>query len=329
MLLARRRVERLAADAGSPTRRRSTTRRSPAAIEALATEEHGVSDARARRDRRARRAAGRAQAPLQGRPEPLPSLSPAFRSGNPPIRGMPSAGAPRSYPTGWAQLSDGRRVRRTCRMRFALHLPGCSVTAPKDEPYRSFPSGDRVRDPELPALQAQLTVFAREVGALCTRPSGRGADELELALRRAPGDYLATMTSFAQVVEAKDRTTAGHLDRTQRLGLQLAEAVDPGWRRSPRRATGSSSTTSARSASPSRSCASPAPLDREEWLVMREHPTIGATHRGADPLPRGRRRRSCGPTTSGGTARATRSVCGTSRSRSRPACSRSPTRSTR
>jgi len=77
---------------------------------------------------------------------------------------------------------------------------------------------DRVRDPEFPALQAQLTVFAREVGALYSAERTRSR-ELDLALLEVQDTYLATMTSFAQVVEAKDRTTAGHLDRTQWLGL--------------------------------------------------------------------------------------------------------------
>jgi HD-GYP domain-containing protein (c-di-GMP phosphodiesterase class II) len=103
---------------------------------------------------------------------------------------------------------------------------------------------DRVRDPEFPALQAP---------------------------------YLSTMTSFAQVVEAKDRTTAGHLDRTQWLGLQLAEAVDPELAALPETQYGFFLHDIGKVGIPEHILCKPAALDREEWLVMREHPTIGAT----------------------------------------------------
>jgi ribonuclease P protein subunit RPR2 len=135
---------------------------------------------------------------------------------------------------------------------------------------------DRVRDPEFPTLQAQLTVFAREVGALYSAERTR-SHELDLALEEVQETYLSTMTSFAQVVEAKDRTTAGHLDRTQWLGLQLAEAVDPELAALPETRYGFFLHDIGKVGIPEHILCKPAPLDREEWLVMREHPTIGAT----------------------------------------------------
>src|SRR3954466_9546433 len=135
---------------------------------------------------------------------------------------------------------------------------------------------DRVRDPEFPALQAQLTVFAREVGALYSAERTRSR-ELDVALTEIQDTYLATMTSFAQVVEAKDRTTAGHLDRTQWLGLKLAGAVDPEMAAPPEPRYGVFLHHLGKVGVPEQILCKPGALDREEWLVMREHPTIGAT----------------------------------------------------
>ena len=76
-------------------------------------------------------------------------------------------------------------------------------------------------DPELPTVQGQLIVFARELGELYRLERSRNA-ELETVLESLRDTYLATMKSLAMVIEAKDQTTRGHLDRTQVFGLALA-----------------------------------------------------------------------------------------------------------
>ena len=81
-------------------------------------------------------------------------------------------------------------------------------------------------DPELPTVQEQLIVFARELGELYRLERSRNA-ELEMVLESLQDTYLATMKSLATVIEAKDQTTRGHLDRTQVFGLALARRVDP------------------------------------------------------------------------------------------------------
>src|SRR3989442_6194076 len=81
-------------------------------------------------------------------------------------------------------------------------------------------------DVEFLALHAQMAVFAREISQLYKAERLRSR-ELELALAGARETYVATMKSLAQVVEAKDATTRGHLDRTQAYGLALARRVDP------------------------------------------------------------------------------------------------------
>jgi HD-GYP domain-containing protein (c-di-GMP phosphodiesterase class II) len=124
-------------------------------------------------------------------------------------------------------------------------------------------------------LQAQLTVFAREVGELYAAERTRSY-ELEMALEELRETYVSTMTSFAQVVEMKDSITAGHLDRTQRLGLALAEAVDPDLAAQPETRYGFFLHDIGKVGIPERILRKPAALDDAEWLVMREHPTIGA-----------------------------------------------------
>jgi HD-GYP domain-containing protein (c-di-GMP phosphodiesterase class II) len=124
-------------------------------------------------------------------------------------------------------------------------------------------------------LHAQLAVFAREVRELyaAERASSR---ELRAALKEIRDTYVATMTSFAQVVEAKDRTTAGHLDRTQRLGMAIATAVDPEMAALPQTSYGFFLHDIGKVGIPEHILCKPAALDAEEWAVMREHPTIGA-----------------------------------------------------
>ena len=61
-------------------------------------------------------------------------------------------------------------------------------------------------DPEAPAVQEQLIVFAREIGELYRLERSRNA-ELEAVLQSLQDTYIATMKSLATVIEAKDQTT--------------------------------------------------------------------------------------------------------------------------
>ena len=140
---------------------------------------------------------------------------------------------------------------------------------------RPFPWAVRGTDPELPALQAQLSVFAREIGTLYAAERTRSR-ELEHALSQLQETYVATMASFATVVEAKDRTTAGHLDRTARLGTAIAYAVDPELAARPETRYGFFLHDIGKVGIPEHILCKPAALDAAEWHVMKEHPTIGA-----------------------------------------------------
>ena len=130
-------------------------------------------------------------------------------------------------------------------------------------------------DPELPAIHAQLVVFARELGGLYQAERNR-SQELEQALDSVREMYVATMTSLAQVVEAKDSTTRGHLDRTQRYGLALAERVDPQLVERPEVAYGFFLHDIGKVGIPESVLCKPGPLTDDEWDIMRTHPGIGA-----------------------------------------------------
>ncbi len=130
-------------------------------------------------------------------------------------------------------------------------------------------------DPEIPALHAQLVLFAREFGSLYHAERTRSR-ELEEALEGIREMYMSTMTSLAQVVEAKDPTTRGHLDRTHGYGLALAERVDPELAARPEVGYGFFLHDIGKVGVPEAVLCKPGPLDESEWAVMREHPAIGA-----------------------------------------------------
>jgi HD-GYP domain-containing protein (c-di-GMP phosphodiesterase class II) len=130
-------------------------------------------------------------------------------------------------------------------------------------------------DPELPAVHEQLIVFARELGDLY-RLERRHSSELEEVLGSLQGTYIATMKSLAQVVEAKDLTTRGHLDRTQAYGLALARRIDPELAKEPVLGYGFFLHDIGKVGIPEHILCKEGPLTVDEWTVMRNHPIIGA-----------------------------------------------------
>jgi HD-GYP domain-containing protein (c-di-GMP phosphodiesterase class II) len=134
---------------------------------------------------------------------------------------------------------------------------------------------DASSDAEVPALHAQLVVFAREIGSLYQAERAR-ARELDEALQGIREMYVATMTSLAEVVEAKDPTTRGHLERTHEVGLALAERIAPELAARPEVGYGFFLHDIGKVGVPESVLCKPGPLDDEEWAVMREHPAIGA-----------------------------------------------------
>jgi ribonuclease P protein subunit RPR2 len=130
-------------------------------------------------------------------------------------------------------------------------------------------------DPEMQDVHRQLIVFARELGELYHLERQRTA-ELEHVLAHLQETYLATMKSLAQVVEAKDSTTRGHLDRTQAYGVALARRIDPALADGPELAYGFFLHDIGKVGIPEAILCKDGPLSPEEWDVMKRHPTIGA-----------------------------------------------------
>jgi ribonuclease P protein subunit RPR2 len=130
-------------------------------------------------------------------------------------------------------------------------------------------------DPEMPAVHEQLIVFARELGDLYRLERARSA-ELEQVLKSLQETYLATMKSLATVIEAKDQTTRGHLDRTQAYGLALARRIDPTLADTPTTGYGFFLHDIGKVGIPEHILCKAGPLSVDEWTVMRNHPIIGA-----------------------------------------------------
>jgi HD-GYP domain-containing protein (c-di-GMP phosphodiesterase class II) len=118
-------------------------------------------------------------------------------------------------------------------------------------------------------------VFARELGQLHALERQRSRD-LEQALASLQTTYIATMTSLARVIEAKDECTRGHLDRTTAYGLALAQRIDPELAARPELAHGFFLHDIGKVGIPEQILRKAGSLDAGEWDVMRRHPTIGA-----------------------------------------------------
>jgi ribonuclease P protein subunit RPR2 len=139
-----------------------------------------------------------------------------------------------------------------------------------------FPAAPAIHtDPELPAVHEQLIVFARELGDLYRLERSRSA-ELERVLQSLQETYISTMKSLAQVIEAKDRTTRGHLDRTQAYGLALARRISPELVTTPNLGYGFFLHDIGKVGVPEQILCKEGPLTGEEWTVMRNHPVVGA-----------------------------------------------------
>jgi len=129
-------------------------------------------------------------------------------------------------------------------------------------------------DPELPAVHEQLIDFARELGDLYRLERARSA-ELERVLASLQDTYIATMKSLAQVIEAKDVTTRGHLDRTQAYGMALARRIEPALA-TTELGYGFFLHDIGKVGIPEQILCKTGPLTGDEWDIMRTHPVVGA-----------------------------------------------------
>jgi ribonuclease P protein subunit RPR2 len=148
------------------------------------------------------------------------------------------------------------------------------VTRSEDRSFAPS-SAPPVADTDISVVHAQMVVFARELGELYSAERVRSR-ELDQALAGVREMYVATMKSLAQVIEAKDSNTRGHLDRTQSYGLALARRVAPELAARPEVGYGFFLHDIGKVGIPERVLGKPGPLTEGEWEIMRTHPAIGA-----------------------------------------------------
>jgi len=88
--------------------------------------------------------------------------------------------------------------------------------------------------------------------------------------------HLQTVIMLANVIEARDPYTAGHIERVRRLALNLAFALDWTHEEIVILEFGAILHDIGKIIVPSRVLKNSGPLDDEEWKVMRQHPEAGA-----------------------------------------------------
>jgi putative two-component system response regulator len=88
--------------------------------------------------------------------------------------------------------------------------------------------------------------------------------------------HLQTVIMLANVIEARDPYTAGHLERVRRLALNLAFALDWENEQIVFLEFGAILHDIGKIIVPSRVLKKSGPLDEEEWKLMRQHPEEGA-----------------------------------------------------
>ena len=148
--------------------------------------------------------------------------------------------------------------------------PGEGDTA--DARPRVFWDPTAIPDPG-EALEAQLLVFANELGTHYQRERDRAA-QLESTLSDLQVAYHQTVRAFTLVVEAKDANTSQHIERSHRYGAALVEAL--GVADENREIEfGFLLHDVGKVAVPERVLNKPGPLTASEWRAMRTHPLIG------------------------------------------------------
>jgi HD-GYP domain-containing protein (c-di-GMP phosphodiesterase class II) len=126
----------------------------------------------------------------------------------------------------------------------------------------------------LEAAERQLEVFARELNQLYQAERARSA-ELEQAVGRLQDSYLDAVTTLAFVVEAKDRSTRAHLERTHDYAVALSRVVDPALAGNRSLRYGFLLHDVGKIGVPEAILNKPGPLDPDEWEAMRAHPLLG------------------------------------------------------
>jgi ribonuclease P protein subunit RPR2 len=95
------------------------------------------------------------------------------------------------------------------------------------------------------------------------------------ALEAVRERHLATARALARAIDARDKTTGGHIERVTALAVAMCEVVDPILAQNPQVAFGFLLHDVGKIGVPDAVLLKPGPLNQRELRVMRKHPTIG------------------------------------------------------
>lgn len=129
---------------------------------------------------------------------------------------------------------------------------------------------------ELDRTRGQLLLFAQDLQTLLRGERSRRR-EVEEAYRELSASYLSMVRTLADVCEAKDSYTRGHLDRTYHFAMLLTREVAPQLAERAELGFGYLLHDIGKVGVPESVLNKPGPLTEEEWAVMRTHPMIGET----------------------------------------------------
>jgi HD-GYP domain-containing protein (c-di-GMP phosphodiesterase class II) len=127
---------------------------------------------------------------------------------------------------------------------------------------------------DLERMRRQLLAFAQDLQTVVSEERLR-RQEAEAAYRELASSYLSMVRTLAEVCEAKDSYTRGHLDRTYQYASLLTRRVAPEYSERAEIGYGYLLHDIGKMGIPEVVLNKPGPLTPEEWTVMRTHPILG------------------------------------------------------
>jgi HD-GYP domain-containing protein (c-di-GMP phosphodiesterase class II) len=127
---------------------------------------------------------------------------------------------------------------------------------------------------EVERLQRQLVLFAEDLQTVVAQER-RHRSEADAAYRELSSAYLGMIRTLADVCEAKDPYTRGHLDRTYQFAMALTRRVAPEYASRAEVGYGYLLHDIGKVGIPEGVLNKPGRLDDDEWAIMRTHPVAG------------------------------------------------------
>lgn len=138
------------------------------------------------------------------------------------------------------------------------------------------------REAPLESLHRALETSTRSTPVVAEEAAGvLLSSYMEVVTEKRRKD-VATIEALAAAVEARDASTARHLDRVTGLAMRCIQAIDPETPHMEELSYGFMLHDVGKIGIPDAILNKPGPLDEEEWSVMRGHPELGV--RIVDPV---------------------------------------------